>query len=105
MKRICIIGIISLVLAGSVQAGTEASVLLESARMAVEQGRYKEALQDLAQITIGRSRDGDWIPAALFYEGMVYKQTGRPEAAAYVAEELTVGWPSSDWSRRAEELK
>jgi hypothetical protein len=105
MKRISIIGIISLVLAGSVQAGTEASVLFESARLAVEQGHYKEALQDLAQITIGHSRDGEWMPAALFYEGMVYKQTGRPEAAAYVAEELTVGWPASDWSRRAEELK
>jgi hypothetical protein len=105
MKSISIIGIVSLVAAGSVQAGPEASALFESARLAVEQGQFTEALQNLAQITIVHSRDGEWVPAALFYEGVVYKKTGQPEAAAYVAEELTVGWPTSDWSRRTEELK
>ncbi len=76
-----------------------------SARLAMAKGQYTEALQHLAQVTVVYSRDTEWAPAALFYEGLIYKQTGHPEAARQTAEELLLGWPESDWIRRAEELK
>ncbi len=105
MKGVRIIGIVALMTACSVTAAPEASALFATARQAVEQGRYTEALQTLAQISVLHSHDAKWVPAAVFYEGLVYKQTGCPEAAAYAAEELTIGWPESEWSRRAGELK
>jgi hypothetical protein len=105
MKAVVIIGIVFLTAAGSVRAGTEAAALFETARQAVDQGQYKEALETLAQISVFHSRDPEWVPAAVFYEGLVYKQTGHPEAARHAAEELLLGWPDSAWSRRAGELK
>jgi hypothetical protein len=99
----------------------EASVLLEtvrdsvsgfspmkeylSARLAFERGQYTEALQHLAQAENSGGRDSEWLPASVFLEGMIYKKNGQPEAAAYAAEELRLGWPGSVWSRRTEELK
>ncbi|MFA7369618.1 MAG: hypothetical protein WC334_08255 [Kiritimatiellales bacterium] len=76
-----------------------------SARLDIAQGRYTEALQRLAQIAVFHNRDAEWAPAALFFEGLVYKQTGHPETARQVSEDLLLGWPESAWSRRADELK
>jgi|GEM_PF-3531376 len=50
MKGVRIIGIVALMTACSVTAAPEASALFATARQAVEQGRYTEALQTLAQI-------------------------------------------------------
>ena len=105
MKGAYIIGIVLLIAVCPVQAEPEASALFKSARQAVEQKRYAEALETLAQITVLNSRDQELAPAAVFYEGFVYKQTGHSEAARQAAEELLLGWPGSEWSRRAEELK
>ena len=104
MKGLRIIGIVILTAACSVSAGPEAAALFGSAKLAVEQGRYTEALKSLAQISVFHGRD-PVVPAAVFYEGLVYKQTGQLETARQTAEELVLGWPESDWSRRAEELK
>ncbi len=75
------------------------------ARRSYERGEYTTALQYLAQVTTSFDRNSEWLPAALFLEGMVYRKNGQAEAVTYVAKELVLGWPESDWSRRAEELK
>ena len=75
------------------------------ARIAFDRKQYTEALQYLANVTLAHSRDSEWTPAGVFLEGMIYKKTGQTETVAYVAEELTLGWPESIWSRRAAELK
>jgi len=105
MKNLRIIGMVILTAACSVSAGPEAAALFQSAKQAVEQERYTEALKTLAQISVFHSRDPELAPAAVFYEGLVCKRTGQLEAARQTAEELVLGWPESDWSRRAEELK
>lgn len=74
------------------------------AQTAFNHGEYTEALQHLAQVSLAHRRDSEVTPAAVFLEGMIYKKTGQTNAAAYVAEELTLGWPESVWSRRAAEL-
>ena len=105
MKGLHIIGIVILTAACTVSAEPDATALLKSAQREIEQGHYTDALNHLAQITIFHSRDPNIAPAAVFYEALVYKQTGHPEAARQTAEELVLGWPGSDWSRRADELK
>jgi len=82
-------------------------VMLEyaRARLAFSREQYKEALQYVAQADLLHRRDAEWEPATLFLAGLIYVKTGRTEAASYVAEELTLGWPDSIWSRRAAELK
>lgn len=84
-----------------------APVAIEYARARLAFGReqYTEALQHLAQISLLHGRDAELTPAAVFLEGQIYKKTGQTNAVAYVAKELTLGWPGSMWSRRAAELK
>jgi hypothetical protein len=75
------------------------------ARIAFAREQYVEALQHLAQGKLAHSRNAEWTTASLFLEGMIYNKTGRAEAAAYVADELGIGWPESIWARRLAELK
>lgn len=87
------------------EAGSSTMGKYLSARLDFERGQYTEALQQLAQVMISGERNSEWLPAAVFLEGMIYKKNGQAEAAACAAEELTLGWPESIWSRRAAELK
>ncbi len=89
----------------AVQAAAFPEEQFQLAQIAFDRGEYTEALQHLAQVSLTHSRDSERMPAAVFLEGMIYKKTGQTNAAAYVAEELTLGWPESVWSRRAAELK
>jgi len=89
----------------AVQAAVFPEEQFQRAQAAYDQGEYTEALQQLAQVSLAHSRDSAKTPSAVFLEGMIYKKTGQTNAAAYVAEELTLGWPESVWSRRAAELK
>jgi len=68
------------------------------ARLAIARESYTEALQHLAQISVFYSRDPEWAPAAVFFEGLVYKRTGQAEAARQAAGDLLLGWPESEWS-------
>lgn len=88
------------------QAGS-ASVPLKDylcARLAFARGQYTETLNALARAQMAGRPGDEWLPAAIFLEGMVYKKTGPATAAASAAEELKRGWPDSEWSRRAAEL-
>jgi len=75
------------------------------ARLAMAAREYREALQLLARIVAGHSRDPEWMPAATLYEGLSYKRTGYLDAAGNVSKELIGKYPGGYWSRRAEELK
>lgn len=73
-------------------------------RLAMEDRDYDEALQRFSNVLVYYPRDPEWVPAATFYEGMVYKKTGYLKSASNVAEELEIAYPDSDWSGRADEL-
>jgi TolA-binding protein len=74
-------------------------------RLSLAEKKYPEALQHFSNVIVFHSRDPEWMPAATFYEGAVYKRTGYTEAAANIAEELEMAYPDTVWSRRAAELK
>lgn len=75
------------------------------ARLAVSEQDYKKALQHLAAVIVFHSRDPEWLPAATFLEGTVYKKTEHADAAANIAEELKRAYSGTYWGLRAEELK
>ena len=74
-------------------------------RMALAEKKYPEALQHFSNVVVFHSRDPEWMPAATFYEGVVYKKTGYLAAASNIVEELKLAYPDTVWSRRATELK
>jgi tetratricopeptide (TPR) repeat protein len=73
-------------------------------RMAIEAREYETALKHFSKILVFNSRDPEWVPAATFQEGLIYKKTGYLEAASNVASELRIGYPDSFWGRRADDL-
>lgn len=73
-------------------------------RLALAAYEYDEALQYFSNVLVYHSRDPEWVPAATFYEGKLYKRTGLLESASNIAEELEVAYPDSYWSGRADEL-
>jgi tetratricopeptide (TPR) repeat protein len=74
-------------------------------RLAMNKREYEAALQHFANILIRYRHDPEWMPAATFAEGDIYKKTGYLEAAANVAGELMITYPDTYWGRRAAELK
>jgi len=74
-------------------------------RLALAERKYPEALQHFSNVVVFHNRDPKWMPAATFYEGLVYKKTGYLTAVSNVVEELKLTYPGSEWSRRADELK
>ena len=74
-------------------------------RIAIAEKKYPEALQHFSNVIVFHSRDPEWMPAATFYEGVVYKKTGYLTAASNIVEELKLAYPDTVWSRRAAELK
>jgi tetratricopeptide (TPR) repeat protein len=75
------------------------------AKLAVSEQDYNKALQHLARVVVFHSRDPEWMPAAAFLEGTIYKKTGRADAAAHIVEELKRAYPETYWGVRAEDLK
>ena len=74
-------------------------------RLAMNIRQYEPALQHFSNVLVFYGRDPEWVPAATFQEGLVYKKTGYLESAANVAEELEIAYPDSYWGSRADELK
>lgn len=74
-------------------------------RLAFEAREYERALRHFANVLVDSGRDPVWAPAAELAEGRVYKRTGYLEAAAHVAETLSVAYPGAHWSRQAGELR
>jgi TolA-binding protein len=74
-------------------------------RLAMNIREYETALQHFSNILARYSRDPEWVPAATFSEGRIYKRTGYLEAASNVVDELTVAYPDAWWGRQAGELK
>ncbi len=74
-------------------------------RLSLAEKKYPAALQHFSNVIVFHSRDLEWMPAATFYEGIVYKRTGYLAAASNIVAELEMAYPGSEWSRRAAELK
>ena len=75
------------------------------ARLAADRQDYTSALQHLANIVAFYNRDPEWLPAATFFEGTIYKNTGYRNSADNIAEELKRNYPEKYWGIRAEQLK
>ena len=73
------------------------------ARLAVAGGNYKEALQHLARLQAFHYREKEWMPGALFYEGLASKQVDMPEAAGFAVRELETLYPASRWCQMAKD--
>ncbi|NOU35680.1 MAG: hypothetical protein HOO88_02755 [Kiritimatiellaceae bacterium] len=73
------------------------------ARLSASRSDYKEALQHLARLQIFYYREKEWMPCALFYEGLVSKQAELPTASAAAVQELETLYPASRWCRIAKE--
>lgn len=74
-------------------------------RLSLEEREREVALQHFSHVLVNYRHDPEWVPAATFFEGVVYKKTGFLEQAGYVAEELKIAYPDSYWSGRADELE
>ena len=73
------------------------------ARLAAAGGDYKGALQHLARLQAFHYREQEWIPGALFYEGLVSKQVDMPEASGFAVRELQTLYPASRWCQMAKD--
>jgi hypothetical protein len=76
-----------------------------NARFAVESGDYRKTMQHISKILAFHSRDFEWMGPATALEARVYKETGQLEKAASVANELTMAYPGTRWSKLGEEIK
>jgi tetratricopeptide (TPR) repeat protein len=81
----------------------KAAAELILARLSASRSDYKDALQHLARLQIFYYREKEWMPCALFYEGLVSKQVGLPAASAAAVQELETLYPASRWCRMAKE--
>ncbi len=95
------------VTAGCTQLGAEYSSVKEyaRARLAMKTDKNDQALQHFSNILVFNERDPEWVSAATFYEGLIYKKTGFLEVAKNVVKELEIAYPDGYWSRRVDELK
>jgi hypothetical protein len=73
------------------------------ARLSASRSDYKDALQHLARLQIFYYREKEWMPCALFYEGLVSKQAELPAASAAAVQELETLYPAGRWCRMAKE--
>lgn len=73
-------------------------------RLALEDLQYEQALQRFSKVLVYYRRDPEWVPAATFQEGTVYKWGGDFDAMSDVRKELKLAYPDSYWSERAAEL-
>ena len=73
------------------------------ARLSVAGGENKAALQHLAHLQAFHYREQEWMPGALFYEGLVSKQADMPEAAGFAVRELETLYPASRWCQMAKD--
>lgn len=76
-----------------------------SGRLAMASREYEPALKHFSNVIIYYSRDPEWLPAATFYEGLIYKKTGYVDAAENIAEELKTVYPDAYWGERAKDIK
>jgi hypothetical protein len=81
----------------------KAAAELILARLSASRLDYKDALQHLARLQIFYYREKEWMPCALFYEGLVSKQVGLSAASAAAVQELETLYPASRWCRMAKE--
>ena len=81
------------------------AALFIQGRLAMSARNYDEALQLFSDILVYHGRNPEWVPAASFYEGVVYKRTGYLESVANIASELKIAYPDGYWGRQADELK
>lgn len=95
------------VFAGVEDPGSVSVVLNEYilGKIALGDGRLRDAMQHVASIIAFHSRNTEWMPAATVLEARIYQQSGRPEKAAAVANELLIAYPGSRWSQLGEEIK
>jgi tetratricopeptide (TPR) repeat protein len=73
-------------------------------RLALEDTNYDQALQHFARVLVYYRRDLEWVPAATFQEGSIYKWGGEYDALSEIRKELKLAYPDSYWGERAAEL-
>jgi len=73
-------------------------------RLALEDTNYDQALQHFSRVLVYYRRDPEWVPAATFQEGLIYRSGGEYDAMSEVRKELKLAYPNRYWGERAEEL-
>lgn len=75
------------------------------AKLSLEAGNPRKAMQHIAQIIAFHSRDEEWLPPATELEARIYQHLGQPLKASAVADELIIAYPNSRWSTQGEKIK
>lgn len=73
-------------------------------RLALEDTKYDQALQHFARVLVYYRRDPEWVPAATFQEGTIYRSGGEYDKMSAVRKELKLAYPDRYWGERATEL-
>jgi tetratricopeptide (TPR) repeat protein len=74
-------------------------------QLALDSGDYRQAMQHVSKIIAFYSRDAEWLPPATVLEARIYQDTGRPDKAELVADELMMAYPGTQWSKLGEKIK
>jgi hypothetical protein len=90
-----------LLLPAAAAFAANAGEILKTARAAVEEKRYADALEQLARIQAFHYRDTEALPEALFYIARIYQLTEAPERSAQAVRELNRFYPESSWTLKA----
>lgn len=74
-------------------------------KIALEEGNPRQSMLHVARILALHSREAEWLAPATVLEARIYQQTGRPEKAVVVANELIMAYPGTQWSALGEQIK
>ena len=76
------------------------------ARIAYAAGDMKTALRHFSRVQAFHYREADWLAPALFYEALIYRNTGSASAESFAVRELKASDPVGRWYKKAvEELQ
>jgi tetratricopeptide (TPR) repeat protein len=92
---------------GSVESPESVSVAMTEyilGKIAMDEGRLRDAMKSVARIIAFHGRNTEWMPPATVLEARIYQQLGQPEKATAVANELLIAYPGSRWSELGKEI-
>ena len=70
----------------------------------MDQNNLDKAQESLARLITFRSRDFEWMPAALYLSATGYIRVGEAHVARQIVNEIKLNHPMTRWARQAESL-
>ena len=86
------------------EQASSAMVAYTRARVLMARDERMAAQEALANLIAYRSRDFEWMPAALYLSAEGYARAGSPDVARQVVEEIKLNYPATRWVQLAQSL-